>query len=363
MSFTPLLSLVRSKLTVRSNDSMEHHFFGEPGENFQMSPGMSTQHHVMPVATGHLSHTSQRQHGAFKSGNQFSAPPSVQSDIVSSRGNQVSEHFGQITPPNDTKSESVTAPSPRHSLEARKSQEEDIAKMNRTQRARNAANKRHSKSKAARRDSLEGNASETGEGSKDQKSTNLQREKNRVAAAKCRAKKKANSEEMQQSHREESKTNSYLLREMRELRDQKAFLRNSLLQHEPGLCQCNAIHRFNMAQAQQLAFGVGAMVGQPMSPLQVLSPSQDSVSSVQTPSSDTSAGRMIPTVGPVGAPRRTGMPSKRQSFTAPSSYAFGQITSPDPTLSVPATAAEFSQTPQQFADFLHSSPGGRSGFS
>ena len=90
------------------------------------------------------------------------------------------------------------------------------------------------------------------------KSRNVQREKNRHAAAKCRAKKKATSEDMQENHREGSKQNSYWQREMRELRD----------------------HRFNFAQAQQLAMGVGAMSGQP------LSSSQESGGSTLNPGSD-----------------------------------------------------------------------------
>ena len=98
------------------------------------------------------------------------------------------------------------------------------------------------------------------------KSRNVQREKNRHAAARCRAKKKATSEDLQENHREGSKQTRYLQREMRKLREQKAILRNSLLQHEPGVCQCHIIHRFNFAQAQQLAMGVGAMIGQPLSP-------------------------------------------------------------------------------------------------
>lgn len=87
------------------------------------------------------------------------------------------------------------------------------------------------------------------------KATSVQREKNRIAAAKCRTKKKATSEKMQDVHREGARTNYYLQREVRELRDQKAFLRNALLCHEPGMCQCNAVHRFNMALAQQVAKG------------------------------------------------------------------------------------------------------------
>ena len=305
---------------------------------------------------------SSRGHGNLKIDAQFgapSAPQSAQRDIVNTRRNQVSEHFGQITPPDDSAPESCHGTSSKEPSVSQKSREEDIAKLNRTQRARNAANKRHSKSKTARRGSDQDNNDEAGEGDKDQsKSTSMQREKNRVAAAKCRAKKKANSEEMQETHREGAKENSYLHREVRELRDQKAFLRNTLLQHEPGVCQCHAIHQFNMAQAQQLAFGVGAMTA-----YQPMSPSQESVGSGHSPSSDASAGRTYPAPGMVAAPRRMSVPSRRQSVVGPSNYTFGQITSPDPTVSINGTAPDASQMPHQFSEFLHSSPQGRAGFS
>ncbi|KAK3046381.1 hypothetical protein LTR09_012125 [Extremus antarcticus] len=117
------------------------------------------------------------------------------------------------------------------------------------------------------------------------KATSVERVKNRLAAAKCRAKKKATSKKMQDVHREGARTNYYLQREVRELRDQKAFLRNALLCHEPGMCQCNAIHRFNMAQAQRLA-----MVGSGTIPL-AISPSQESISSINTPELDISSAR------------------------------------------------------------------------
>jgi hypothetical protein len=265
----------------------------------------------------------------------------------------VVEKFGQITPPEEDKPESRELPNSK-----RKHEEEDIAKQNRTQRARNAANKRHSKSQAARRDSTHDVGSDGTESVKSQsKSTNVQREKNRLAAAKCRAKKKANSEDMQETHREGSQQHSYLLREMRELRDQKAFLRNSLLQHEPGVCQCHAIHRFNFAQAQQLAMGVGAMIGHP------LSPSLESAGSAITPGSDGTLGMQSATPNQGGMPRRMSMSSRPQSFSNGSNFNIGQMSNCPETYPAPSMTPDPS-APGQFADFLHSSPnGGRGGFS
>jgi hypothetical protein len=286
-----------------------------------------------------------------------SAAQPMQSNIVSGRDG-VREQFGQITPPEEDRRDSLSKKSSKDASDSkRKYQEEDIAKQNRTQRARNAANKRHSKPKAAKQDSSQDPESDGGEGERmTTKSSNVQREKNRLAAAKCRAKKKATSEEMQESHREGSKENSYLHREMRELRDQKAFLRNSLLQHEPGVCQCHAIHRFNFAQAQQLAMGVGAMIQQP------LSPSPESIASALTPRSDASLGSRNGAPIPNGVSRRPSMPSSLQSFIQGAKLNINQASRPE-AYPMPMSASSPSMQ-AQFADFLHNSPdGGRTGFS
>ncbi len=223
----------------------------------------------------------------------------TQSDIIR-RSENASQNFGQITPPDDltpvfkTNAAAVADDSTQS--------QEEIAKLNRAQRARNAANKRHSKSKKRKDSPLDDTSKVDGSDEDDpSKSTNIQREKNRIAAAKCRAKKKQTSEEMQDVHREGSRAHTYLSREVRELRDQKAFLRNVLLMHEPGVCQCDAIHRFNMAQAQQMAMGVGAMIPQ------VMSPSQGSVSSMATPASDMFAERRYPMM--------ENAPSRHHSFS------------------------------------------------
>lgn len=332
---------------------MDHDLFDGTDGEFQMSMSMFPNSGMPAVDPSHVWHDPEFSSGAFSSSKHIKAAlKSAQGEIVSRR-EQVEEQFGQITPPEDTNS--LGAPSPADPLEVKCIVQEDMAKKNRTQRARNAANTRHSKSKTARRDSMQEGESDMGESAKGQgKSTNVQREKNRLAAAKCRAKKKATSEDMQENHREGSKQNSYLHREMRELRDQKAFLRNSLLQHEPGVCQCHAIHRFNFAQAQQLAMGVGAMIGQPLSP-------QDSVGSAITPGSDGSLGHNgLPAQG--GIPRRPSMSSSRpQSFNTGSSFNAGQINGPE---AYPAASIHPDQSISgQFADFIYSSPnGGRSGF-
>lgn len=282
---------------------------------------------------------------------------SALSSIVNSR-DQVIKQFGQITPPEEEKPDSFATSLSRDASEYERKHEEDgIGKQYRTQRARNAANKRHSKSKTARRDSAHDVQSDGADSVKGQsKSTNVQREKNRLAAAKCRAKKKATLEDMQEIYREGSKKNIYLHREIRELRDQKAFLRNRLLQHEPGLCQCHVIQRFNFAQAQQLAIGFGAMIGQPLSPL------QDSVGSVLTPGSSGSLGIRGGALSQGGMLRRMSMSSRPQSFNNGSSFNIGQVNCPN-SYPVPSISPDPS-APGQLADIMQNSPnGGCGGFS
>jgi hypothetical protein len=272
----------------------------------------------------------------------YANPPSRQNDILSTRGDHVIQQFGQITPPDETDAELKE----RVSTEEEVKSQEDIAKLNRAQRARNAANKRHSKSKKRKDSPQDGDIQEEEEGEDvANKASNVQREKNRIAAAKCRAKKKATAEEMQDTHREGARRNSFLQREMRELRDQKAFLRNTLLQHDPSLCQCHAIHRFNLAQAQQLAMGVGATIPQP------LSPSQGSASSMPTPGSDMSMGMPNATGGQNGNMVRPALQSAQQSSFG---GAFGQELHQ-------MNLADSMQIPQ-FAEFLQGSPDGRGGF-
>ena len=316
--------------------SMLSPYLVEGGQNLDLAPGN--------LSTG------------LKSNSRF-PPHSAQSDIVKGRSNRVKEQFGQVTPP-DSAPESSAARSSNEPSAPHDSRDE-IAKQNRTQRARNAANKRHSKLRASENNEGHDDRQEVDEGVQDpSKSTSMQREKNRVAAAKCRAKKKANSEEMQETHRDGARRNSYLVHEVRELRDQKALLRNTLLQHGPGICQCHAIHQFNMAQAQQLAFGVGGMLNQP------LSPSQESGGSGQTPRSDGSAGMAFPTPSSIEAhQRKMSVPSRPQSLAVPPNYEFGQIMSPDPTMSMGNALQDPSQMQQQFTDFLHDSSQARAGFS
>ena len=329
-----------------------------PNSEFQANWNMLQNQGLPGIDPSHVWHGSNLKPNGLDMGVSVDSRSAARSHIVSSRDG-VTEQFGQITPPEEDRRDSFSNKSPKDGSDSkRKFQEEDIAKQNRTQRARNAANKRHSQPKSAKQDSSQDPESDVGEGeTMTTKSSNVQREKNRLAAAKCRAKKKATSEEMQESHREGSKENSYLLREMRELRDQKAFLRNSLLQHEPGVCQCHAIHRFNFAQAQQLAMGVGALIG-----TQPLSPSTESMASAITPGSDASMNSRIGAAANNGVSRRPSLPTSLQTFNNGSSLNINLGNRPEP-YPMPMPASE-QLIQARFSEYIRSSPeGGRGGFS
>jgi len=252
------------------------------------------------------------------------SPQSAQNEIVNSRRDRVSKQFGQITPPDEHTPESVAAASS-VGPGSTNSQDVDVAKLTRSRRARNAANKRHSKTKKARKDSGQDEGTNNDGGEKAQsKNANVRREKNRTAAAKCRAKKRVNLEKMQDSHRKDAKRNNSLYCEMMVLRDHKAFLRNSLLQHQPEVCKCHTIHCFNLAQAQQLALGVGAtLIGPPTSA------SRDRASSVHFPGSCWFACRTCPAPSPSTPAGGPNMFSRiLSSFDSPLNYGFAPNTAP-----------------------------------
>jgi len=79
------------------------------------------------------------------------------------------------------------------------------------------------------------------------------REKNRVAAAKCRAKKKENVDVLEDNHRTQSVLNSALKQSEQSLRDELSYWRTQALQHT--FCNCHPIQEYNMCKARNLAAG------------------------------------------------------------------------------------------------------------
>ncbi|KAF1345809.1 hypothetical protein BDV97DRAFT_371846 [Delphinella strobiligena] len=77
------------------------------------------------------------------------------------------------------------------------------------------------------------------------------REKNRVAAAKCRAKKKGHVDQLEETHRTQSALNTALRQTEKSLRDELSFWRTQALQHT--FCNCRPVQEYNMRKAQSLA--------------------------------------------------------------------------------------------------------------
>ena len=82
------------------------------------------------------------------------------------------------------------------------------------------------------------------------------REKNRVAAAKCRAKKKTQNDSLLERDRRESHLNRALKRDLMHLRNVLAELKGHTLLHDPEVCRCRGIHEYSRRQAGLVARGV-----------------------------------------------------------------------------------------------------------
>ncbi|RYP75968.1 hypothetical protein DL771_002040 [Monosporascus sp. 5C6A] len=76
------------------------------------------------------------------------------------------------------------------------------------------------------------------------------RERNRIAAHKCRQKNKQNVEELQQQERELAQQNKYLNAHLNHLKDEVLGLRNEILNH--GNCDCELIQNYIAETARNM---------------------------------------------------------------------------------------------------------------
>lgn len=176
------------------------------------------------------------------------------------RAGGVARRFGQVTPvTSQSRSPSNT------SEDVQQQQKQQIAQSNaKSERARNAANHRHSQTKQARDQLRKGRkiSASRGEEEEDEEEKvrgpdkQEYREKNRQAAAKCRRKKKDSTEVLETTARSAVEENTRLKNMVRHLRDQYSDLRTMALAHDgTGGCGCGDIHKYNADQAQQAARG------------------------------------------------------------------------------------------------------------
>ncbi|RYO89304.1 hypothetical protein DL764_008598 [Monosporascus ibericus] len=76
------------------------------------------------------------------------------------------------------------------------------------------------------------------------------RERNRIAAHKCRQKNRQNVEELQQQERDLAQQNKYLNAHLNHLKDEVLVLRNEILNH--GNCECELIQNYIAETAKNL---------------------------------------------------------------------------------------------------------------
>jgi len=301
-----------------------------------------------------LDHFSMRANGA--------RPPSgSRNGVMQKRNSSVVRNFGQITPPDDTPPTELSGHKRKTSATSDEAPVARTQKMDKSERARNAAIQRHSKSKKERekrKDSKQGIGSERSGEDEVEGKREKYREKNRLAAAKCRAKKKDNVEDLEERHRGLAAQNNWMRRQERELRDDLTRWRTLALTHAPESCHCQDVHHYNNRKASELAMGWSQPIAS--------SPS-DSMGSGSTAPSPGDFGTMTrhPSLSCAPAHGMMQVPAQ-QSFASPSNYAFASVSTPLTMQGMQAltqTAPPTDNPTHAFSSFLQSSPGGRAGFS
>ena len=82
----------------------------------------------------------------------------------------------------------------------------------------------------------------------------VHKERNRIAAAKTRRKKKTKAKEIEEHAQQIEETNTRLHQEVRSLRDTFSTLRYCALSHDPTAgCTCVGIHQYNAHMANEVA--------------------------------------------------------------------------------------------------------------
>ncbi|KAK3616468.1 hypothetical protein LTR56_025936 [Elasticomyces elasticus] len=181
--------------------------------------------------------------------------PTTLSRIAQGRSGSVAERYGQVTPPESTPSQKGGCKSSASSWKSGQT-----TNPVRTERARHAANQRHARLKQLRQIRDERAGSKSGECvEEDEEDVETKkekyREKNRIAAAKCRAKKKDSTDGLEERHRDLQASHNFLKREYRRLRDELSRLRTLALQHSSDTlgCSCTDLHNYNRCKASEVA--------------------------------------------------------------------------------------------------------------
>lgn len=144
-----------------------------------------------------------------------------------------------------------SGPAKESSLEAAAVRATEQTKVDRSERARNAANQRHTKTRQLRKDNQQSVSESMRDKQGDEEGGRAKyREKNKLAAAKCRTKRNKSIRAINVRFRNFSAINLDLQAQAQELRDELIGLRTQALNHQNCNCQ---IARYNVNQAQKIA--------------------------------------------------------------------------------------------------------------
>jgi len=137
------------------------------------------------------------------------------------------------------------------SIDIAATQDDERARTQKLERARSNASRQHAKTTGM----LEGNhgkhaAKTRNDDDEVSDKKGSYRERNRLAAARCREKKRGYVEETEVEHLELSVMNTSLKEQIQDLRDELTDLRTRALTHQD--CNCHVV-RYNMSRAKQIA--------------------------------------------------------------------------------------------------------------
>lgn len=218
----------------------EHHILFSPSDVYDNRPM-----HINPASMWNSEEKSGRPEDLSRikmEGAQQSAGLGM---ILPDYSGSVSQVFGQITPPDEQHELG-------NSIEQRAGSATGVSQ----------GSKAASHTSSKKRRSMTGDSSkksqklsqEPGVEDEEEEGSNKKgkyREKNRVAAAKCRAKKKDHIDHLEDNHRTQSMLNTALKQTEKTLRDELSFWRTQALQH--SFCNCRSIQEYNLRKAQDLA--------------------------------------------------------------------------------------------------------------
>ena len=173
--------------------------------------------------------------------------------VPDSYGGHLSEPLGQVAPSKNGVQKHITRPR----TATQPLQRKDTDKLFNAQRARKVTDYRHRKLKRFKSANDQHNVNEKSEVAREGiRRLLLHREKNRIAAAKYRAKRSAMKDRIEEEARTKAGANAFLIQRVRGLMDEKSRLRSLILEHNPRICGCLNIHHFNHSEAERLVPGL-----------------------------------------------------------------------------------------------------------